>query len=316
MASDAAALGCGAAVAASPEARAAAVAPSREAQAAAAVASYEDLALLNVKQPFRLNNVALKWIRDSHEDPPGRPTTHCVDLTNTDPLEIGVIEKNTGMAYNFKQGERQPWSWREMLAALRADAKNLVFGADAALGVVRITCEPVEGSYDHKRCHAARHIGRPFGKDADVPVWDFFVTRTDATIVRFHTNYNDNKVQVAKVGGPQAIHELPKPPTKGKGKSDGRGTYKRLTQGNYDETVRSPQTHSGGGDVSAVAEPPPPGLGNDERDRNDGWRSGWKENAWSGWRGWKSGWQEQDWGARWQDRGAAGSSTDKSWWWQ
>ena len=36
---------------------------------AAVAASPEDLAGVGVDLPFRLNNIALKWIRDSHEDP-------------------------------------------------------------------------------------------------------------------------------------------------------------------------------------------------------------------------------------------------------
>ena len=39
-----------------------------------------------VTQAFRLNNVALKWIRDNHEYPPGFPTVPAVDITATDPF--------------------------------------------------------------------------------------------------------------------------------------------------------------------------------------------------------------------------------------
>ena len=128
---------------------------------AAVAATPEDLATLPVSQPFWLNNVALKWIRDLHENPPGNPITNCVDLTHTDPLQIGVIEKTTGMDYKFKAGETQPWSWRQMLAALSPAAKDLVLGSNPALGVTRITCEPIPGSYDHKRWHAALHLKNP-----------------------------------------------------------------------------------------------------------------------------------------------------------
>ena len=85
--------------------------PSQGSQPAVA-ASPEDLASLRVSQSFKLNNVALEWVRDSHEDPPGNPTTDCVDLTLSDPLQIGVIEKSTGMDYKFKECETQPWSCR------------------------------------------------------------------------------------------------------------------------------------------------------------------------------------------------------------
>ena len=47
----------------------------------AVAASPEDLGSLRVSQPFKLNNVALKWIRDSCEDPRGTPTTDCVVLS-------------------------------------------------------------------------------------------------------------------------------------------------------------------------------------------------------------------------------------------
>ena len=68
--------------------------PSQGSQAAVA-APPEDLANLHVSQPFQRNNVALTLIRESLEDRPGNPTTDCVDLTFSDPYEIGVIEKST-----------------------------------------------------------------------------------------------------------------------------------------------------------------------------------------------------------------------------
>ena len=127
--------------------------------------------------------------------------------------------------------------------------------------------------------------------------WDFFDTRSDGTTVRFHTKFTQNKVEVAKVDGAQANHELRQPPAKGKGRSDGPGTYKRKTQGNYDESVRSSQTHHGGGDGSAVAEPP--GLPNDEPDQSDGWR----KDAWSDWQDWNSdsGWKPWGHSKKWQE---------------
>ena len=275
---------------------------------AAVAASAEDLARERVGQPFKLNNIALKYIRDSNENPPGHPTTDRVDLTDFDPYQIGVLEKGTGMDYWFKPGALQPWSWRQMLAAMSGEAKEKVLGSNPPLGVVRITCEPVAGLRDHKRINAVKETGRPYGAGAQVPLWDFFVTRSDGTTVRFHTNFTNNKVEVAKVDGAHAANELPKPPNKGKGKSDGPGTYKRQTTGNYDATVRSPQTHRGGGGGSAVAKQglgldAPPGLNNEEPDRSDGWRGGWTNGSWpGGWQDWNYGSGWRDWGSEWQDR--------------
>ena len=224
----------------------AAVAAGGGAQAAVA-ATRADLDALRVTQLFRTNNAALKWIRDTSENPPGFPTTQCVDLTDADPMYIGVLERNTGMAYSFRGGgATQPWSWREMLAAFKPEVKDRILGTDRSVGVTRITCEAI-GGYDHKRWHAARHNGTPFAKEAPVPVWDFHVYRTDNVVTRFHTSLTNNKVEVATVDSGLV---LPGPPKAGKGKSDGEGTYKAKTTGNYQESYRGTGVVVG----SAVAE--------------------------------------------------------------
>ena len=113
---------------------------------ATVVASAQDLARINVRQPFKLNNVALKCIRDRNENPPGHPITNGVDLTRSDPYQIGILEKRMigsktardGFDYRFKDGRTQPWSWRQMLAAMNVQDKELVLGSNPTLGVVRI----------------------------------------------------------------------------------------------------------------------------------------------------------------------------------
>ena len=49
----------------------AAVAAQDDGPEAAVAASPTALAEMRVAQPFKLNNVALKWIRDSNESPSG-----------------------------------------------------------------------------------------------------------------------------------------------------------------------------------------------------------------------------------------------------
>ena len=68
-----------------------------------------------------------------------------------DPLQIGVIERTGGMDYSFKEGETTPWSWRQMLAGMIVVANDIVLGPNPRLGVVRIWCAPIAGSYVHKR---------------------------------------------------------------------------------------------------------------------------------------------------------------------
>ena len=107
-----------------------------------------------------------------------------------------------------------------MIAGMSDEAKDLVLG-NPRQDVEFLRVAPVEGTYDHKRRHAARVNNQPFSDDALVPVWDFFLGRMDGTVVRFHVNYGDNKVEVGTVNNP-AI--LPGPPAAGKGKPDRKGT--------------------------------------------------------------------------------------------
>ena len=66
------------------------------------------------------------------------------------PIEIGVLNRGSGMAYTFVENQSQPWSWRSMLASFSDNVLQQVVGE----GVVTITCEPGLESYDHKRHHA------------------------------------------------------------------------------------------------------------------------------------------------------------------
>ena len=110
-------------------------------------------ALRQTPQPPRaVHNTALKWLRDTHESPPGQPTVSRVPIPYDDPLEIGVLDRGRGMAYTFVENRSQQWFWRSMLASFPDDVLEQVVGP----GVVTITCEPWVGSYDHKRHHAAR----------------------------------------------------------------------------------------------------------------------------------------------------------------
>ena len=224
------------------------------AEEAAVAATREAIDALEARQAFSLNNIALKWIRDTSEDPPGVPRVNLVDLTEKDPMAIGVIDRTRGIAYRFKPWESQPWSWREMLAAMPKHTLDRILGSDPATGVRWITCEPVDGSYDHKRWHAAHQPGgTPFAENTRVPVWDFHVYRTDGVVVRFHTSLTNNKVEVATVSGRDgAALVLPGPPAAGKGTSDGRGTYRRQTNGNYDP----PPPRKGKGKGKGKDEPP------------------------------------------------------------
>ena len=57
-------------------------------------------------------------------------------------------------------------------------------------GVTSIFCQPMgkpgASSYDHAREHFAKHGGKRFAKDADVPLWEFVIHRSDGQAFRLH----------------------------------------------------------------------------------------------------------------------------------
>ena len=179
------------------------------------------------KQSRSLGNVALKFIRDSHEDPPGTASQpNGVDLFDEDPYEIMTLSKTKGVDYSLVL-PFQPWSWRAMLNGMDDATLERIVGE----GIVGIACKPIHHHYDHKRQHAARTLGRPFPAEAPVPVWDFVVTRADRTAVRFHPNLKSKKIEIKDL----SAEVLRDGPRRGKGNSDGPGTYRRMLDLSYDE---------------------------------------------------------------------------------
>ena len=201
------------------------------------VATLDDIAKVKITQTRQSNNTALKWFRDTNEDPPGFPTTWSVDLTHTDPVDIGVLLPKTkkkggvhNMAYKFQEGAVQPWSWRQMLAGFDMVTRSQIMGFGENTGVVSIRVCAIKGSCDHKRHYAAVEAGAPYSNDVPVPIWDFIVERADGSEVRFRTQQTSKKVEVCNVTMAQ---RLPEPPMKGRGGSDGPGTYRRKLEETY-----------------------------------------------------------------------------------
>ena len=130
---------------------------------------------------------------------------------NKDPLWIGVLQRDKGMAYTFKENVWQKWSWRQMLASFSDTTRAQILGGGENAGVVSIALQAIKGSYDHKRRHAAKDAGEPYPEAAPVPIWDFVVERTDGSEVRFHTQQTNRKVEISSV-----LRTQTDPPTKGR----------------------------------------------------------------------------------------------------
>jgi hypothetical protein len=194
-----------------------------------------------IQQNRMLNSVALKWIRDQHESPQGVPIVPYVSLTeyHTEGLQIGKLGRDKGEEYWWEHGT-QPWLWLHMFKSMKSDDMKTIIGD----GIHAIYCAPVEGSYDHKRESAARKSKKPFTQRA--ALWDFYVIRVDGSVVRFHPNLLNNKISISDGG-----RDFPmSPPEKGRGQSDGPGTFKRMVAQAYT------------GPPSTASKPPPADLPN------------------------------------------------------
>ena len=49
------------------------------------------------QQAWKMNNTALKSLRDSNKDPLGFPTVATIDLTAQDPCLVHTLHRTTGM---------------------------------------------------------------------------------------------------------------------------------------------------------------------------------------------------------------------------
>ena len=242
------------------------------------VATYASISKQLVTQPFQLNNTALKFIRDTNELN-GTPTTESVELTMFDPYDVGVLVRDKGMEYTFVPNETQPRSRRQTLASFKEEHRRQILGHDDDDGVVSIACCAMVGSYDHKRHHAAKQAGRPFEQGAMVPIWDFVVTRKSGVSVRFHPQQTNKKVEIANVTNPPPSNH----PAKGRGQTEGPGTYRRYTRAAYPPSTVV-DTSTAVAQQASSSSSAPPGL-YVHQDGNPPWRNGrntWRHSS-SGW---------------------------------
>ena len=206
-----------------------------------------------VTQAWKLNNSALKFFRDTvGETSPGFESGP-VELTGSFVHQIGVLVKqhdgtDQSMDYWWTPGgATTPWSWMQMLMQLPQNRFDEIVGPHH---ICRITLEHVPGSTDQKRCNAAIkcHAQEPIPKEADAFVWDFHVLTSNGEVHRFHPDYTKKKAGAVKVLG--LAPSLPQGPAAGRGLSDGPGTFRRISDGNYNPVVNI-----------AVAPPPPTPVG-------------------------------------------------------
>ena len=200
------------------------------------VYTYQEIIAHKGTQGWRHNNSALKWLRDSNESPRGTPTVVGVDLTPHDTIRFARLERTTGTAYAFSSTDTVSWSWKAMLAEFPTATLLELLGTDNTRGggITSIRCEPLAGSYDHKRHHAAVQESNPFPACAPVPIWDFVVYNVAGHGFRFHPNQTNRKVSLSHV----STTPLADVPASGRGGTSGAGTFRACVQASY-----SRQTH-------------------------------------------------------------------------
>ena len=118
------------------------------------IATWEDIQAVQLTQTRNMNNTALKWLRDSNEMPRGQPMGFAAmfghDLSQNDPIEIGVLRLTKGHDYEWVKGQRQQWPWRQMLKCFTEQQREQIMGRGDGSGVSRLWIQPLQGTYDHQ----------------------------------------------------------------------------------------------------------------------------------------------------------------------
>ena len=204
---------------------------------------------------YKQHNAALKWYRGVCEGE-GVPEHFCKQDGDTIPL----IVHPPGMDYTWSEDETTHWCWLDMLSLLDADSLQYVVNGpenrSGGVGVVRCMVVARPNSYDHKRHVALRAAGNPLN-DRKLQVWDFVLIRADGTGIRLHPQWSTTKIDTYPI---QGYLEPVEPPSRGLGRSDGRGTYHWYKEvvGNsktlrFDAKKKSPAYRARGNSASSAS---------------------------------------------------------------
>ena len=180
-------------------------------------------------------NTALKYIRDTHEEPRGYNTIQTYDLTNVDTIPVAKLNRGAFTRYSFDHSVMKPWDWRTMFKLFKPNLQQQLIGE----GILTLELVPIPFSYDIARHNAAKEQRNPYDIDAPVPVWDFIVIHLDSkqdsgmNSFRFHPRQTGGKCDISNDIDPARMNE----PVAGRGNSDGAGTYKRCWWQIYNQSV-------------------------------------------------------------------------------
>ena len=157
------------------------------------VVHIEEIRSTSGQQKKQLNNQALKSIRDTNEVSIGVPFNwRGVELIHKHTFEVMSLEHGKGEAYRLFE-PKVPWSWKMMLNGMDDETLGTLAGET---GIASITCQPIPNTDDGKRVKASRKQGVEMDVLGRVPIWDFVVTRSDGTRVRFHPKPTNRDISI------------------------------------------------------------------------------------------------------------------------
>ena len=189
--------------------------------------------------PWTDHNGALKYYRDN------------LPLATDHILTTGewVQKVVHGVRQDYTFGEWVQWDWRTMVAAFNEQDRHAIVGT----GITAVAVSRLAGSYDHHRAVASRECN--WGKIIEGIV-DFSITRADGTVVLVHPRWKKKGKKLEWTTRPHRGVPTAIIPDNGPGRSDGPGTYRRVTSAAYTDSAFTPAVAGPG--TPAVAGPGAP----------------------------------------------------------
>ena len=190
-------------------------------------------------------NVALKYFREMAQDTfEGRD----MDLP-TSPIAIPpLLRVSKGPQFTIDHnGPRHPFAWVEMIAHLSNTIREGQTQTDMALvvgaGIVSCVFKKDPMMYDHKIYQIVSEEKKleMMANDTVATTWDFVFRRLDGSECALHPDRTKNLITYRDVCGPDGAQVrtiAPLVPKAGPGKSDGRGTFKRMTRQTADKSLK------------------------------------------------------------------------------
>ena len=169
------------------------------------------------------HNGALKYFRDN------QPLTADRILSTSEWVKDVVH----GLKQNYTFGEWKEWDWRTMVAAFNDVDRRRVIGA----GITAVAVSKRVGSYDHHMAVAAKEC---MWENACTEIVDFSITRTDGSVVLVHPRWKKKGTKLSVIELPPGGMPIAIMPEHGPGRSDGPGTYRRVTGAAYTVSAFTP----------------------------------------------------------------------------